>query len=176
LDTLRDKFVGITILSEWLSAIMGKQNADATALSEIRASGAGSGTYDPNTDSQEALLDDLGSRLPAALASGLMKGDMLAISGDTGAADRLEALMDSVLIITVNDASATLTAFAADGFTEAVDDIFKGRLMTFLDGANQFEQTDITGYDAADGPQGAQEFTVTALTAAPAEDVNAIVH
>ncbi len=106
----------------------------------------------------------------------LVDSNMKAISDDQTAADNLEALIDSLLIITVNDASATITAFAADGFTEAVDDIFKGRLMTFLDGANQFEQTDITGYDAADGPQGAQEFTVTALTAAPAEDVNAIVH
>ena len=84
--------------------------------------------------------------------------------------------MDGVLIIVVNDASATATAFAADGFTETVDDIFKGRLMTFLTGANQYEQTAISGYDAADGTQGAQEFTVTELTSAPAEDVIAIVH
>lgn len=106
----------------------------------------------------------------------LVDSNAKAISDDTVAADRLEALMDSVLPIAVNDASATATAFAADGFTEAVDNIFNGRLITFLDGANQFEQTDISGYDAAGGAQGAQEFTVTALTSAPADDVNAIIH
>lgn len=51
-------FTGITRLSHWLGAIMGKQAADATALTEIRASGAGSGTYDPPSDSLEALKDD----------------------------------------------------------------------------------------------------------------------
>jgi hypothetical protein len=61
LDTLRDKLVGITLLSEWLGAIAGKQNADATALAEIKASGAGSGTYDPNADSTEALRDLIGA-------------------------------------------------------------------------------------------------------------------
>ncbi len=54
---MQPKFVGITLLNEWLGAIAGKQNADATALAEIKASGAGSGTYDPNTDSVEALRD-----------------------------------------------------------------------------------------------------------------------
>ena len=54
---MQPKFTGITLLNEWLGAILGKQNADATALAEIKASGAGSGTYDPNTDSIEAIRD-----------------------------------------------------------------------------------------------------------------------
>lgn len=62
IGSLVAKFAGITLLKHWLGAIMGKQNADATALTEIRASGAGSGTYDPNTDALEALKD----LLPAA--------------------------------------------------------------------------------------------------------------
>jgi len=37
--------------------IAGKQAGDATALTEIKATGAGSGTYDPTTDSTEALRD-----------------------------------------------------------------------------------------------------------------------
>ncbi len=47
-------FSGITSVAEWLGLLGGKQTGDATALTEIKASGAGSGTYDPTTDSQEA--------------------------------------------------------------------------------------------------------------------------
>ncbi len=54
-NELQLKLVGITLHNEWLGAIAGDQNADATALTEIRASGAGSGTYDPNNDSIEAI-------------------------------------------------------------------------------------------------------------------------
>jgi len=54
-------FSGITSLAEWLGLIAGKQTPDATALSEVRATGAGSGTYDATTDSQEAILDSLGA-------------------------------------------------------------------------------------------------------------------
>ena len=306
-DGIAAKLAGITLLNEWLGAIAGKQNADATALAEIKASGAGSGTYDPNTDSTEAvrdrgdaawitatgfntttpptvaeiqaeieenaasLLDTIRDELAngadgltalktaidaipttmvgtnnaalasvvGALADGAAGGEVTtadtlmqylkqlsniliggpgivafpaeaapgnavslseviraihvdtnklaftvankvdanitAISGDATAADNLEALMDGVLVVVVNDGSATTTAFATDGFTEASDDHFNGRLMTFISGALAFQQTDITDYDAAGGAQGSQEFSVTALTEAPANNDIAIV-
>lgn len=50
-------FAGITSLAEWLGLIAGKQTGDATALAELRATGAGSGTYDETADSQEAIRD-----------------------------------------------------------------------------------------------------------------------
>jgi len=50
-------FSGITSLAEWLGLIAGKQSGDATARTEIRATGAGSGTFDETTDSLEALRD-----------------------------------------------------------------------------------------------------------------------
>lgn len=50
-------FSGITKLAEWLGAIAGKQASDATAQTEMRATGAGSGSYDATTDSQEAIRD-----------------------------------------------------------------------------------------------------------------------
>jgi hypothetical protein len=241
-------FSGITSLAEWLGLMAGKQVANATALTEIKATGAGSGTYSETTDSLEAMRDHVGdgtnlteaggtgdqltalataaaltthdgkldtvdanvdailadtgtngvvllpatqasidaietdtgtsipALLPAALVGGKMDSDATAISGDTTAADRLEAMMDGILICQVNDASATTTAFAADGFTEATDDHFNGRLITFISGALTGQQTDITDYDAAGGAQGSQQFTVTALTEAPANDVFFVVH
>jgi hypothetical protein len=50
-------FTGITSLKEWLGLIAGKQVGNATARTELRSSGAGSGTFDETTDSQEAVRD-----------------------------------------------------------------------------------------------------------------------
>lgn len=146
--------------------------ADAGRLDAILDARASQATADAiETDTQ-----DIQARLPAALVSGKMDSDVTAISGDTTAADRLEALMDGTLICQVNDAAATTTAFAADGFTEATDDHFNGRLITFISGALTGQQTDITDYDAAGGAQGSQEFTVTALTEAPANNDFFVIH
>ncbi len=50
-------FGGITSLAQWLGMLAGKQTGNSTARTEIRATGAGSGTFDETTDSQEALRD-----------------------------------------------------------------------------------------------------------------------
>lgn len=50
-------FSGITSLAQWLGLIAGKQTGNSTARTEIRATGAGSGTFDETTDSLEALRD-----------------------------------------------------------------------------------------------------------------------
>lgn len=50
-------FTGITSLAQWLGLMAGKQVGDTTARTEIRATGAGSGTFDETADSQEALRD-----------------------------------------------------------------------------------------------------------------------
>lgn len=57
LAALAAKFTGITSLAQWLGLIAGKQVGDSTARTELRATGAGSGTYDETTDSLEALRD-----------------------------------------------------------------------------------------------------------------------
>jgi hypothetical protein len=50
-------FSGITSLAQWLGSMAGKQTPNATAQTEMRATGAGSGTYDALTDSNEAVRD-----------------------------------------------------------------------------------------------------------------------
>jgi hypothetical protein len=57
LATLAGKFTGITLLAQWLGAAFGKQTPNSTALTEINATGAGSGTFTGATDSLEALRD-----------------------------------------------------------------------------------------------------------------------
>lgn len=129
-------------------------------------------TLQGEVDGIQADTEDIQARLPAALtAGGNIKADVLAISGDTTAADRLEGLMDGTIIGQVNDASATTTVFIADGFTEATDDHFIGRLITFISGALSGQQTAITDYTGA-----TQTFTVDALTEAPADDVFFCIH
>lgn len=54
-------FSGITSLAQWLGLIAGKQTGNSTARTELRATGAGSGTYDETTDSQEAIRDNMGT-------------------------------------------------------------------------------------------------------------------
>lgn len=50
-------FSGITSLAEWLGLLAGKQTGDTTARTELRATGAGSGTFDETADSLEAIRD-----------------------------------------------------------------------------------------------------------------------
>lgn len=50
-------FSGITSLAQWLGLLAGKQAGNATARTELRATGAGAGTFDETTDSQEAIRD-----------------------------------------------------------------------------------------------------------------------
>jgi hypothetical protein len=124
----------------------------------------------------QADTDDIQTRLPAALVSGKMDSDMTAISGDTTAADRLEALMDGVLIGQVNAGTPTTTTMATDGYPVGVDDTYKGRLLTVLTGTYAGEQTDITAYDATGNAGGEQFLTFTALTNALANDVFFVIH
>jgi hypothetical protein len=129
-------------------------------------------------DATRIDASDLNSKIDSLTftTANQVDANTLAISSDSTAADRLEALMDGIIVAAVNDASATTTAFAADGFTEATDDHFVGRLITFISGDLSGQQTDITDYDAAGGAQGNQQFTVTALTEAPGNNDLFVIH
>lgn len=56
-DGIATVLSGITSLAEWLGLLAGKQTGNATARTEIRATGAGSGSFDETTDSLEAIRD-----------------------------------------------------------------------------------------------------------------------
>lgn len=110
---------------------------------------------------------DIPGRLPAALSGGKMDSvaDVTAISGDTTAADKLEAALDGTVTATVNDAAATTTSFVTT-LTSAVDDFYNGRIITFNTGALAGQQREITDYVGA-----TKTVTVAALTSAPANGV-----
>lgn len=50
-------FSGITSMAQWLGLLAGKQTGNTTARTEIRATGAGAGTFLETTDSLEAIRD-----------------------------------------------------------------------------------------------------------------------
>ena len=144
---------------------IGDPVADTNTIYKAVVSDAAGATVGVDVVAVQADIDNIQTRLPAALVGGKMDADATALSGDATAADRLEALMDGVIVAQVNDAGATATVFIADGFTEATNDHFNGRLITFITGALAGQQTDITDYVGA-----TQTFTVTAMTEAPANN------
>lgn len=94
-------FSGITSLAEWLGLIAGKQTGDSTARTELRATGAGSGTFDETADSLEALRDHVGD------------GTNLTEAGGTG--DHLSAIPAGTLTSGERDAIAAAILDLADG-------------------------------------------------------------
>jgi len=105
-------FSGITSLAQWLGLLGGKQAGNTTARTELRATGAGAGTFDELADSLEAIRDtaplgtamrgtdnaalasvctetrmselDAGTPGKAAAEIDLIKADVAAILVDTG--------------------------------------------------------------------------------------------
>lgn len=113
-------------------------------------------------------LDDIQARLPAALtAGGNMKGDTLAISGSTDAADNLEESAECIAKVTCA-ALGTTTSVIASSITpaSAVNDQLNGRVLLFKNdtttAALRSQATLISAFNHA-----TQTLTVVALTTAP---------
>lgn len=115
----------------------------------------------------QADLDDIQTRLPAALSSGNMKVDVLAISGSTVAADNLEESTEVIGYGTCTTGGSTTSVVAsAVSPASAVNDQYNGRVMIFkgnTTAALAGQATTISDYDHA-----SLTFTVVALTTAPA--------
>ena len=133
-------------------------------------------TLDTVADSNASALTDIQSRIPAALASGLMKVDVLALNGSTAAAIRQGLAAGTMVPFTVdtvtNGHSPTPTEFQADDITEATADHFNGRVVLWTSGTLLNSVTDVTDYAAVGG---IGQFTVTAMTEAPANNDTGIL-
>lgn len=92
--------------------------------------------------------------------------DAVKVSGDSAAADRLEAMMDACPIGTVDNTSFTPTTVAFEtSITEATADHFNDRICLFVTGNLAGQQKVVTDYALVSGRG---KFTVNALTEAPA--------
>jgi hypothetical protein len=98
-------------------------------------------------------------------ASGNVAADVVEISGDSAAADRLEALFEGAVIPgSVNDAGATTTVFIAAAGLSAVDDYYNGMALSFTNGTLAGQTRKVTDYAGA-----TRTFTFAqAFTSAPA--------
>ncbi len=110
---------------------------------------------DVETDTQ-----NIQSRIPAALVSGRMSSDMVALSGSTTAADNLE---QGALALVTGAAVGTPTTTVIDtDLTEASNDHYNGRVVTFTSGACIGETRTINDYNGT-----TKELTTDAFQTAP---------
>jgi hypothetical protein len=117
-------------------------------------------TLDTVADRIEVDTQDIQSRIPAALVTGRMSSDMVALSGSTTAADAVEA--SALGIIVGEAATGTLsTTVATTDLAGFANDQLIGRVLIVTSGDAEGEATDITDYASANGT-----LTFTALTTA----------
>lgn len=96
----------------------------------------------------ETDTQDIQSRLPAALTGdGNIKADTLAISGDTTAADNLEALYEALEVGTAQGGAATTITLRAGA--SATNDIFKNQAIVIRSGTGAGQTNRITAYVGA---------------------------
>jgi hypothetical protein len=129
----------------------------ADAVTEIQS---GLATAAALTTAQ-ADLDDVQTRLPAALVGGRMSSDAVAISGSAPAADKLELgalAMDTGAAVTGTLSTTEMTT----DLTEATDDHYNGRTLLWTSGPLLRQATAITDYVGA-----SKKLVFTAVTEAP---------
>jgi hypothetical protein len=114
----------------------------------------------------QADLDDVQTRLPAALSGGRMSSDIQAINNNTAPVARFERSARSIVTGTASGVPTTTTIPATLSPLSGVNDQFKGRIVIFDETttttALRGQATDITAYTHA-----TTLLTVTALTTAP---------
>lgn len=143
----------------------------ASVCTEARLAELDAANLPTTTDAIETDTQNIQNRIPDALVSGNLKSDALAINSNTAAATRLALSANQVIPGTVDTATnghtPTTTEFQADDITEATADHFNGRVVIFTSGALAGQASDITDYAAVGG---IGQFTVTAMTEAPANN------
>ena len=131
------------------------ETADIVAdTNEIQTDLADGGRLDLLIDGIKTVTDALGATAAARLA--LSGGQIIPFTVDTA----------------TNGHTPTTTEFQADDITEATADHYNGRIVIFTSGALAGQATDITDYEAVGG---IGQFTVTALTEAPANNDTGII-
>ncbi len=90
---------------------------------------------------------------------------MLAINTVAASAANLERSASTIITGSATATTLSTTQMSADGFTEATDDHFNGRIIIWTSGVLTGQATDITDYTGA-----TQTFMYTATTEAPSDN------
>jgi hypothetical protein len=120
-----------------------------------------SGTTVKTATDVATATTDIQARLPAALSSGNMKVDVLALSGDTTAADNAEAFFDGTGYAGTNNVIPTVTTTATATAVTTVNGLAAGVIT-----ATSIAADAITAAKVADGTIDAATFATGAITAA----------
>lgn len=148
-----------TDLDAVIAAIAALNDLDAAAVRAAVGMGAA------NLDTQLSTIDTVVAAINVITAAlGATAAARLALS----AAQMIPGTVDTA----TNGHTPTTTEFQADDVTEATADHYNGRIVIFTSGALAGQATDITDYAAVGG---IGQFTVTALTEAPANDDTFII-
>jgi hypothetical protein len=176
-------FTGITSLAEWLGLLAGKQTGNSTARTELRATGAGSGTYDETTDALQAIrdrgdaawttatgfstLDAAGVRSAVGLASANLDTQLADLPTNAELATALGTADDAVLaaIAALNNLSAAQVNAEVD---TALADIHLDHLLAAdYDPANKPGTATALLNELVESDAGVSQFTANALELAP---------
>lgn len=136
------------------------QSGLATAAS-ITALDGKIDTIDDFLDTEVAAIKAKTDSLTFTVA-GKVDANTTHISGSSAAADNLEAGAEALVESTC--AAGSTTTSIVTNLTEATDDHYNGRVITFITGALVGQSTNITDYNGT-----TKTMTVTALTEAPAD-------
>ena len=128
----------------------------------VRAAiGLASANLDTQLASLQSDTNDIQTRIPAALVGGRIDANMGAISTSDTAADNLER--GALALVLSTCAVGSTTTSIVTNLTEATDDHYNGRVITFTSGALAGQTTSISDYNGT-----TKTLTVVALTEAPA--------
>lgn len=136
-----------------IASTLGSVSSDTTAILVDTST-----TLDGKIDAVQAVTDQF-----VFTVANQVDANTIAISGDTAAADNLEVAMTGVVTGAAATGTLSTTQMTTD-LTEATDDHYIGRLITFTSGALLGQQTAITDYTGTGGL-----LTFTALTEAPSD-------
>ena len=161
---------GLTDLGGMSTAMKAEVNAEAdTAISDydpptnaemVARTLVAASYFDPAADTVATVTD----------VTNQVSANVTAISGDSTAADSLEASLETLVTGTATG-TPTTTTMADSALTEVTDDHYNGRVIIWRTGALKHQATDITSYDGT-----TKTFTFTATTnAASAGDAYVIV-
>lgn len=139
--------------STQLAAIVGDTN-------ELQGDWANGGRLDTILDARAAQTtadaievdtQDIQSRLPAALVSGRMSSDAVAIAGSADAANKLSQHARVTYPVTFTGGTTTTAVLdQVDGSAaSSTDDLYNGRLLVFNAGTLEYVVAEITDYDGA---------------------------
>lgn len=142
-------------------------SGDSVAADNLEAMLDGTGGTTLTTDITGNITGDITGTLATVTdVTNMVTANMIQISGDATAANNLEEGATAIVVSAVNDpgGAATTSVFITD-LTEATNDHYKGRIITFTTGNLLGQSSDITAYNGT-----TKAITCTALTDTPADN------